>query len=764
MATTTQTATGIVFDVTGYQSLVSGNTKNFRVTFDTLSTFRLIVRMVDENNYVAIRYDGLNVWAEEVDKGRARVLGMKEMGSQNWDISSREGYITVKDGVDTFIVPYLKIMEGSVGIEAEESATFDNLAFSAWLPDLSYKGPGHAYAEAGRLVLVNGHGVYGAVGTNETHTLTIQYKGSGRLHLGTKTKDFSGEGFESLTASLLTGEEWFVESAGELHVEGIQLETGMRSNIILGMGEVLNPSVLSFPRKNNLYEEGSLLLSLTAEQESTTTSKVFVCGNMMLSIWNGSVFFSIGDASCSTAPLTGKELLIRATFDETGLEVMLNTEDGERKADFVGSVEPVLGESFLLTDDEQFEGAIEHILIWKRRLKAEMLGLDYEPMAKSFESDFNGVISSKEKSFVEGTLAPVDGSPILVEDEKGPLNRVNFFDFETAEYRTFNEEEVLYDGESDFIIVSYKDIDIENFKVQIFSGDVMVSEGNIVEGQRIEIALSEEEKRKYLGTWLTVRYQVERSYTVDYQRAAMDSFRIYLTKHDGLELQVTQEGSRRYRNRLSKEVELNPMRNSQSEGFLYISQGEQKTQGLRVFVSPSTLVANGMSTALVVVEPIDEEGNEVIGASIDVDVDRGVLRPVVSTREAKIRSTGGRYVYEYHAPYMSESDIPHGIMVNVLVKDRTEGIGQNLQLFIKGSKEAKRAGELPNVAKESQIVFEYMAKCFKREDVASELLSLLDLNQDGRVDEYEIEWLKKNMASANMKMLAASLLEREGQG
>lgn len=763
LATTRQTLDGITFETEGFQPLVSKMIKNYILRFENEGVFTCLVRMVDENNYLALRYDGLNVWAEEMDKGNQKILGMKEMGgASNWVIESKEGYASIQNGETRFVLPYLKIMDGSVGLYAGAGETFANMGFELIVPDFTYKGEGIAFAEAGRLHLKGNYGPYGVIADAGSYTLTVEYKGDVSLQLGAESKSYQGEGRAFLTNTIAAGEEWRVFSNGEAEVEGIQLESGNMSNRILGSGESLGPSELSFPTKNNLYEKGSILLDLVSFADEAETSKVFVCGNMSITLSGGAAFFNVGASSCSTAIVGGKNIVLRASYDEKGIEIKMSSENGVSSAGYVGETEVLLGQEFRLTDAQQFEGGINHLVLWKRRMSVEEIDVGVEQMTKSFESDFEDVISSKEKTFIEGTLAPVDGSPILVEDEVGALNRVNFFDFETAEYRTFNEEEIVYDGESDFLVISYDGLDETNFKVQIYAGDVLVSEQASVSGKKVYLVFSEEEKRKYLGETLMVRYQVERSYVLDYQRAAMDSYRVYLTKHQGEEVSVTQEGSRRYRNRLSKEIELNPTRNSQSEGFLYVSDKEQEIKGLRVFMSPSTLVANGTETCLLTIEPIDEEGNEVLGASLIVTTDRGVLEPVVSGTQAKIRSTGGRYLYRYHAPYISESEAPRGAEAKILVRDRKTGIGQSLSLFMKGATTEQRNVTTPDVEIDAQIVFEYLAKCFKRDDAVAEWVEIIDVNNDGRVDEYEIDWLRQNMSSSEMKRMAARLREGEG--
>lgn len=764
-ATTRKTTDGVIFETGGYQPFYNQHIKNYKIAFKASAGFRFIYRYLDSDNFLCVRTEGSDVYMEEMRQGEERLIAQDTVEGEEadlWTMTSNEGYVSVSRAGRSMVLPYTHIMKGGVGIEAEAGTTITNIEVVEMLPGFEYEGKGVAYAEGGEVTLSGGRKMGKTLTLTGMHTLTAEYEGTGFLQIGGTMKPIEGKGITSLSVECLGETEFWVGSNedSELRVEGIQVESGEYGNIILGTGETLEQSELSFPTKNNLYESGSILLSL----ELATTSKVevFRCADMVVELNGGRAYFRAGGQIASTGIVEGRDVIVLASYDESGLEVTLTTENGESTGRFDGEVTVTLApEMWLSSESFPLVGAFKEIVLWKRRLDTSTLSVTTEPMARSFQSDFNDTISSKEKSFVEGTLAPVDGSPLLVEDEEGALNRVNFFDFETAEYRTYNEEYIVYDGVSDFVVVSYDGLDEENFKVQVYDGDVLIGEAKGVSGRKIDLELTDEEKRRLLGKELMVRYQVERSYVVDYQRAALDSYRIYLTKHQGLELSVTQEGDRNGRFRLSKEVELNPMQNIQSEGFLYVSDKEQVVKGLRVFVTPTALVADGSSTATVVVEPIDDEGNEVVGASLLLRTDRGVIEPIVSERQAKARVTGGRYMYLYHAPYYKDGGDGRSRYADIEVLDRKSGIGQKVRLPLKPTSRELRAAEVI-VEEDTQVVFEYMSKCFKRMDAPSEWVEILDQNGDGRIDQEEVEWLRKNKASLSVRQMAARLKESEG--
>lgn len=762
-ATTRQLSDGIRFDVGGYQLLYVNKTKNYKVNFKVSGGFRFVYRYLDTDNHLSVRYDGSSLYFEETRQGEERLILQHEVAgtdADTWTMRSNEGYVFATRAGMTATLPYMYIMEGGLGIEAETGIEVTGLEMFESVPDFNFSGEGSAYAEAEGVVLVGGRSLGGVNTLTGTHTFSVEFEGDGVMRFGGEEKVLSGKGIERLTVDCVGETTWSVASTGELFVEGVQVEVGAHGNIILGAGETLAPSELSFPVKNNLYGQASILLE--GERQGTDRMELFRSGNVVIELNAGLVQLRVGTAVATTTAVTGKMFTVKAAYDENGLSLAWTSENEDVIASYTGEVEPILGTEMWLTSEAYpFMGALSRLVIWKRRLDLSTLTPASEPLAKSFESDFDDAISSKEKSFVEGTLAPVDGSPLLVEDESGALNRVNFFDFENAEYRTYNEEFLVYDGESDFVIVSYDGLDEANFKVQVYDDDVLVGEAQSVSGRKVPLTLTDEEKRRLLGKELMVRYQVERSYVVDYQRAALDSYRIYLTKHQGLELSVTQEGNRNGRYRLSKEIELNPMQNVQSEGFLYISDKEQTVRGMRVFVTPSSIVADGTSTATVVVEPIDEEGNEVVGASLLLKTTQGVIEPIISERQAKARVTGGRYMYVYHAPYYKDEAKGFLRFADIEVLDRKSGIGQKVRVPLKPTTRDGRA-TATFVEEGAQIVFEYMSKCFKRLDAPEEWVGILDQNGDGRIDEEEIEWLRQNKGRQVVRQMASKLQESEG--
>lgn len=609
------------------------------------------------------------------------------------------------------------------------------------------------------------------VGTS--FTVSFDYDGNGTATIDAVSNTLNAIGFARHvhTRHTIAGASRTVviQANGKLRIKNVQIEKG---SVYLGYVPtetaigIRTKSEVSFPTKHNLYTEGSLYYKGSFRSNASTVKKVFLkTGNLEMGMVNRQAYINVGGVIAqTTAPMVVKDFIIRASWSANGLSIGLET-DSLLVAQYNGAVMITIDNSMVLTDPSYFyDGSIDDLVIWKKSTpmnELKFLSPTYNPMSRSFTSDFNDVISSKEKTFVEATLAPIDGSPVLVEDAEGALEKVAFFDMETADYRTWNEEFIRYDGVSDYLVISYANIDNENFKAGVYHEDVFIGFAERIDDRKVYLTLTDEQKKEYFGEELKVRYQVNRSYVIDYKNAAIDSYRVQLAKAQGKELTVTQEGNRMNQMRLSTEVELNPLENAHSEGFLYITNAIQEIGGFRVFLTPDKLQANGIETSMLVIEPIDLEGNEVIGASLDVTASTGAIEPMVSRKYAKIRSTGGRYYYTYHAPYI-QTKIERQVQdVSINIKDRRTGIGTEVPVYLRPiTGQAKATAK--SFSFESQLVFEYLAKCYKRQDAPDEWITLLDQNQDGRVDDFEVKWLQDHMNDPILKGIAKKLKEMEG--
>lgn len=764
------------------------------VTYTTSGSHFVATRFLTEIYYFGFRLEkrgtGWFLTGEEYREGTSRVLVEKQItqtmtSPYRIKITVEGSKQTVSlNGVVALVMEYQNIVNGYVGLMEKTGATVTALTIDQLFPsgytttilNNEYIKTEETETEE-QLIELNGTESTVALNlpteVETSFTVSFDYEGTGSVTIDGVTDTLSAIGFARhvCTRHTLVGVDRtvLIKANGLLRIKNVQMEKG---SVYLGYvpteatANMRPKSEVSFPTKRNVYPEGSLYYKGSFRSNASTVKKILLkTGNLEVGIVNRQAYLNVNGIIVQTvAAASLKDFTVVASWSASQLNIGLQS-NVFATAEYKGATTVQIGNMMTLTDATYFyDGSVDELVLWKKPTptsELHLLNMTYNPMARSFTSDFNDVISSKEKTFVEATLAPIDGSPILVEDEEGALEKVAFFDMETADYRTWNEEFIRYDGKSDYLVIAYQNIDPINFKVSIYHEEVFIGFAEKIDERKVYLTLTDEQKREYFGEELKVRYQVNRSYIVDYKHAPVDSYRVQLAKAQGKELSVTQEGNRMNQMRLSTEIELNPLENAQSEGFLYITNQVQKIGGFRIFLTPDKLQADGIETSTLIIEPIDLEGNEVIGASLDVTTNAGLIEPMVSRKYAKIRSAGGRYYYTYHAPYI-QTKIERAVQnIGITIKDRKTGIGTEVPIYLRPVTHALKAA--PKAFRfESQIIFEYLAKCYKRQDAPAEWIEILDQNQDGRVDDYEMKWLQDHMNDTSLQGIAKQLKEMEG--
>lgn len=346
------------------------------------------------------------------------------------------------------------------------------------------------------------------------------------------------------------------------------------------------------------------------------------------------------------------------------------------------------------TASNTFYGAIDETIVYSSILTDEEIKTLYETADPVLDSNsmimratFNHAIANFNKSIIEATLAPNYGSPVLIEKEDGqPMRKVSFFDFYTGEYKTFNEELVIYDKTYDYVEISYhdNDVDQQSFKISVQDAEG-VSYGVSMElrGRKLYLNLTDEEKELLDNVQLFVTYQLEDSYTVDFNIGVPDSFRVTLGKHDGQAVKVIYEGNRFTDEKLATMVELNPLLSPNHEGFLYITRNDEPVTSFRIRATPDDLPANGGSESLVVVEPLDTNGNYISHCRLDVSCELGTIVPTYDEESIKLRDRAGRFLYRYRSPILTLDDTGSLEVVDtVSVIDRDTGIGVQVPITL----------------------------------------------------------------------------------
>jgi len=692
---------------------------------------------------------------------------------------------------------------------------------------------------AGQELTVNG---------GKTHTLSFNVLGGGTA----KIIELNGAAPKTFNYVIPTTTEWkesiftetlsadctrvairFAVANGNISVNAVQLEekafkTGYIHNDSVTEAKIRENSIITYPSKENIkVTSGTLVTNFKPAISYTDTTGlkpvIFEYGDaskIRLSYESGKLIFQYGNGQLASTMTLEKDKWynVVATWAASGIQL------------YIDGVKTELPGSFNLPDDSKliyigntpdttkniFYGAIDETIILSTVIderEVEAMLASVEPIADNasmiMRATFNHAIGNFNKSIIEATLTPDYGSPVIVEKADGTsMRKVSFFDFYTGEYRTYNEELVQYDSDYDYIEISYhdKEVDQENFLINVENADrITYGSPYRLEGKRLYLTLSEEEKKTLDGQNLYASYQLEDSYTVDFNIGVPDSFRVTLGKHDGQPVKVVYEGNGFTDEKLATMVEMNPMLNPNHEGFLYVTRNDEPVTSFRIKATPENLAANGADESLIVVEPLDANGNYISHCKLDVSCEQGTIIPTYDQESVKLRDRAGRFLYRYRAPilkldnvknlevtdYISVIDKQTGLGVQVEItlstlRERTHTItaGDTLEsiasrygstvedIAVASDKtvEQVRAYIFANVGKTVEIPINYSAQELSKSpaeiaqdkmighmieliveygdmritELPTGLGALLDFNGDGLINIQEVKWLKEN--------------------
>ncbi|MCX7610363.1 MAG: Ig-like domain-containing protein [Ignavibacterium sp.] len=227
-------------------------------------------------------------------------------------------------------------------------------------------------------------------------------------------------------------------------------------------------------------------------------------------------------------------------------------------------------------------------------------------------------VKNNEYAFI--TPIPEQGSPVIVLDEIGPMNRVSFYDEKGNPTLDF-EEIIISEGRKE-ITLSWFDIDVDTL-------EVYVDEKGKNEWKRInkfvlcENILHLSKAYKY-GTKIKVRYRIYRSFTINHNFNIKDNIsQIILHKPilgESQSIKVYAETNKQTAYYKAKEVNLNPLKRFENHGFIYITNELTKANEIQIYLPKDNVYANGKEFFNIIVRVIDENKNPVVNEELLIDV------------------------------------------------------------------------------------------------------------------------------------------------
>lgn len=553
---------------------------------------------------------------------------------------------------------------------------------------------------------------------------------------------------------------------------------------------------ITIPTKNNLDpERGTIILSIS-DFIKEENMHLLTLGNMSLYLDAGEdthlLKLNKNTEQLNTLQFSIKEIDVVFSWEDS--QVWLSLYSKDLLPQVIGSIEPInrkvaFNDILSLVEDKHFNGVYQRLSIYSQPFESLELGpfnleVFEESTEKLFEADFTQATHYERAVVLEDTFAPTDGSPIIVSDDKGVMERQFLFDEETGEYSRSATEYFVYLNQ-EYEILSYENIELDHkplLKATIdgietplyYKEDFNISNGRLI------FLFSNETKEAFYGAECEITYQISRSYNIDFNEdVPHDGFRINLTNlkatKDGEvynsteNVRILKEGNRFENEYLAREIELNPLVNPQVQGFMYIDTSEQLTQAFRIRGSSQYLNGNGIDSASVMIEAIDEEGNEVLSPYLSVAImsDKGdtttafgSIEPIIGQQSLKARNTSGRAYYQFKAPILIDTArVTH--KVYIVVVDRKTGVGAQYPIFIQSVQENQAIQTTNKTNENIEIPFEYFARYFEREIPKNHPIKSLDSNNNQMLDREDLKVFKETINENDFSALSEEILSLE---
>ena len=570
------------------------------------------------------------------------------------------------------------------------------------------------------------------------------------------------------------------ETNGSLTLGELQLEAGTSLNTYLPNASTSESaerehSVLSYPIKDTFPSSfGSFYVKVSAPEGFSETalqndSQIIAKtddNQIQLAYKNKQFRFTAGKKELvMTNQMMGNgEIEILATWNEEVITLNIRNEadkDYKKVTASNASVMKATQKALIFAEENSMKTPItlEEWALFNYPMTDEDDVRENLPRA-IMHSLFDGGISGTNVTWSEIPVAPVDHSPILVQKTNGEsLQKVSFFDFETGKYQTMNKQPFVYDGRSDFVEVAYDNLDEQYRDIAIVTeAGEKIGEPYTIEGKRIYFKLDNYAKRTLKNAVLYAVYQVNDTYTIDYNIKALDGYRIDFAKHDGGKRVVYQEGNRfGEMKHLATMIEMNPILNQNHEGFLYVTNTVNKTETFRMTATPDRLHADGSSFSTLIVEPLDYQGNFLSHSNIEIVAERGFVARHIAKDAVEAQKRSGQYLYQYFAPYIQATTDGEVIEDYIWITDKDNGIGICYKMLLSPVK-APSAHQLTNdqktMLKTKSSLIDYILMYEETEPYENEeLISILDLNKDGRISMDDVAMMESNQLNEELPVV-----------
>lgn len=804
-------ANAVQFQAGGYISITKEiySTSKVRLTFASpIEKIALIPKYLSDDNHLAITIDRQSMLhIGGMVKGTQKTYGIVEVSGKliamnTLEVQSEGSRFTVKlNGEKVFRFQSSLFAKGTVGILGSTGEVFytceiEEPQSTAWTTNVSAPGveiktvniDGHAFMKL-RGTATNKAEIKEAIALAiGSHTVSFSAIGTGKCLLkkadGTIIQTIlinspsMNEQAQVFAVAIAGNITLSFESNTELTVGKYQVEKRTDATTYIPNTNTNGPmvrkgSTLAFPLKGLFNAQtGSLYLKVSTKNEVPAEQLLVWSEDRSLQLKTGldSVVFTMGTNQLAF-PITlegesSYEILVSWNANSVNLAI-----NGENATAVNQGNKGVVVDRLVFASETSLieEVVLEEWALFDNKIPFDEHISEHLPFCL-MQALFQGGISGQNVTWSEIPVAPFDHSPILVQKDDGStMKKVSFFDFETGEYRPWNEESFIFDGKSDYAEVSYNDLDEEfrGIAIRTEEGE-KIGEPYRIDGKRIYFSLFSSQKELLKNKRLYATYQVNDTYTIDYNINAVDGYRIDFAKHDGQDRIVYQEGNRYGESKkLATMIDMNPIHNQNHEGFLYVTETINKTDSFRITATPDRLHADGGSFATLVIEPLDYQGNFLTHADLEITASKGFIARHIYKDAAEAQKRSGQYLYQYFAPYV-HGDIDGEVTEDTIwVTDKENNIGVSYKMLLSPVKKAGAYRITPEekelLTKKSTLI-DYVLM-YEGVEVYEdeELVSILDLNQDGRISMDDITVLETKERDNEITTILKRLREWEAK-
>jgi hypothetical protein len=288
------------------------------------------------------------------------------------------------------------------------------------------------------------------------------------------------------------------------------------------------------------------------------------------------------------------------------------------------------------------------------------------------------------------TSAPnLDAPLIVVKSDGTPLRKVSFMDSITGEYKLSNQEKIVWDrthkdGYAKFK-VSYTDLDIDNFETILYNYTNVVASSNtplldgklqngglLIDGNTILVKVADE-SILYTDAYLSILYKPNHCFIYN-----PNTNKITLDKEYEETISIYYESSTD--NYSDIDIDINPMFNSNHNGFLYLAKEDRAVAQFDIRLSKQKMKADGKSFAYINIIPLDYNGNPINSSNLTVLIDN---KDYNSGYLSSLTQLGfGEYFCIYTSPSIT---IPNGVTqtkyVYITIKDGNMAVKKKIELI-----------------------------------------------------------------------------------